>query len=140
MNSTTQAGQRRSAASLRSVGRALDTVGATCVWDADQDSIVDAITDLLHLTWVVTNDDGEAAAPDLVLEQAVAHFEAERDGGDDLAAHSNTYDSRSALMERKAHLEAALARVQRALDGHPAPSADNHHIHSAELCTPPISR
>lgn len=139
MNSTTTAPTERSFSSMRAIGRALDIVGGACVWDADETAITDAITDLLHLAWVATNDDGEAVNPYDVIDAATSNFEAERDGGDGLA-HSDGTTEQQHLESRKAALCRALNFVQARLDGAPARSVDMGHSHGPNLCAPPVNR
>lgn len=116
------------ASDLHRVNRGRDIVAVSDVFDASEEGITDAITDLLHLAWVGTNDDGEGMFPEALAEAAltaaVTEFRAtihqrrtERYTAEQLAEQRRI---------RHARLTTALTNLEHE-EGGPLPSADPLH-------------
>ncbi len=113
-----------SEASAHAINRGRDMLGVPHVWDASETMISDAITDLLHLAWVATNDDGEGMIPEDLVELALFHFRAEVGDGDDLA---NSYSPEDESNRRRVRLTTALANFELETATGPLPSLDPLH-------------
>lgn len=105
-----------SIAAERAADKALDLVAKPTIWDVDEDDIVDAMANLMHLAWFGTNDDGEGMLVDDLIERASVHFNAECGTGDGLANHEPGRSDRELLITRRDNLRAALAYVHSRID------------------------
>lgn len=118
-----------SEASANAVNRGRDMLSIPNVWDASESMIVDAITDLLHLAWVGTNDDGEGMLPEDLIERALYHFRAEGGEGDDIA-NDQWYTPEEEISRRRDRLTRALTNFELEVVAGRLPSGDPLHVES----------
>lgn len=108
--------------SSAAIDRARDMLAIANVWDASTEAITGALTDLLHLAWVGTTDDGEGMLPESLVDDASSSFRAEIDSPTPGKLGHDQH-----LQDRHARLARALRNLHREAASGPLPSTDPLH-------------